>query len=97
MSRYSFLVTLCLVGLATTAASTVGNDAAISDPVLVGPKLTNYRQTSSFTGLDEYRYDLCFQQNTIGYIVLTKESIERLQKSYPIRANCSGQGNSEVL
>jgi hypothetical protein len=97
MSRYSFLVTVCLVGLATTAASTVGNDAAMSDPVLVGPNPTNYRQSSSYTGLGAYRYDFCFQQNIVGYIVLPREGIERLQKSYPFRETCSNQVNSEVL
>jgi hypothetical protein len=97
MSRYSFLRIACIGALAATAVSTAGNDAAMSDPVLVGPKPANYRQSSSYTGLDEYRYDFCFQQNTIGYIVLTRESIERLQKSYPIRETCSGQVNSEVL
>ncbi len=34
-------------------------------------------------------YDFCFDNKTLGYIVLSEAASERLVRRYPIRSNCT--------
>ncbi len=65
----------------------VGNDAAMSDPVLVVPASRYYGDINSYSG-EGYAYDFCYQQNTLGYIVVSRETAERLVRRYPVRSRC---------
>lgn len=35
-------------------------------------------------------YDFCLEQQTLGYIVVSREASERLERRYSVRDTCSG-------
>jgi len=65
----------------------LGNDPAMSDPVLVVPTSRYYGDINSYSG-EGYAYDFCCQQNTLGYIVVSRQTAERLESRYPVRSRC---------
>lgn len=93
MSKFSSVATAFLFCFTTAIASIIGNDAAMSDPVLVDPS-SRYYEISRTIG---YAYDFCLNQNTLGYIVVSEKADERLQRWYSIEGKCSVQSASESL
>ena len=65
----------------------VGNDAAMSDPVLIDPSSRYYGDINNYGG-EGYAYDFCYQQNTLGYIIFSRKTAERLEKRYSVRSRC---------
>ena len=88
MSKRAFLATVVLMWFTTATASMIGNDAAMSEPVLIDPTSRYYGEINNYGG-EGYAYDFCYQQNTLGYIVVSEEAAARLARWYPVRETCS--------
>jgi hypothetical protein len=88
MSKRAFLATVVLVWFTTATASMIGNDAAMSEPILIDPTSRYYGEINNYGG-EGYAYDFCYQQNTLGYIVVSEEAAARLARWYPVRETCS--------
>jgi hypothetical protein len=96
MSKRAFLATVVLVWLTTVTASMIGNDAAMSEPVLIDPTSRYYGEINNYGG-EGYAYDFCYQQNTLGYIVVSREAAARLVRWYAIDDTCTPPVSSNTL
>ncbi|MCA6504676.1 MAG: hypothetical protein IM585_10380 [Pseudanabaena sp. M135S2SP2A07QC] len=83
MSKRAFLATVVLVWFTTATASMIGNDAAMSEPVLIDPTSRYYGEINSYRR-EGYAYDFCYQQNTLGYIVVSRQAAARLERWYAV-------------
>lgn len=68
-------------------ASIIGNDAAMSEPVLIDPTSRYYGEINNYRK-EGYAYDFCYQQNTLGYIVVSREAAARLERWYAVDDTC---------
>lgn len=93
MSKRAFLATVVLVWVTTATASMIGNDAAKSDPVLIDPTSLYYGEINSY-GIEGYAYDFCYQQNTLGYIVVSRKAAARLERWYAVDDTCTPLSNT---
>lgn len=87
MSKFPSIATAVLFCFTTAIASIIGNDAAMSDPVLIDPS-SQYYERSRTIG---YAYDFCLNQSTLGYIVVSETANKRLQRWYSIDEKCFAQ------
>jgi hypothetical protein len=83
MSKRAFLATVVLMWFTTATVSIIGNDAAISEPVLIAPTSRYYGEINNY-GREGYAYDFCYQQNTLGYIVVSRQAAARLERWYAV-------------
>jgi hypothetical protein len=96
MSKRAFLATVVLVWFTTATASMIGNDAAMSEPVLIDPTSRYYGEINNYGG-EGYAYDFCYQQNTLGYIVVSREAAARLVRWYAIDDTCTPPVSANTL
>lgn len=87
MSKRAFLATVILLCSTTATALMMGNNAAMSEPILIDPTSRYYGEINNYRG-EGYAYDFCYQQNTLGYIVVSRKAAERLENRYPVRSRC---------
>ncbi len=88
MSKRTFLASIALVCFTTATASMIGNDAAMSEPILIDPTSRYYGEINNYRG-EGYAYDFCYQQNTLGYIVVSRQAAARLQRWYAVDDTCT--------
>ena len=96
MSKRSFLTAAFLVCFTTATASIIGNDAAMSDPILIDPSSRYYGEINNYRR-EGYAYDFCYQQNTLGYIIVSRQAAARLQKWYAVDDTCTPQVSTNTL
>lgn len=93
MSKRSFLATVVLLCFSTATTSIIGNDAAMSDPILIDPTSRYYGDINNYRG-EGYAYDFCYQQSTLGYIVVSRQAAERLERWYAVDDTCTPPVNT---
>jgi hypothetical protein len=93
MSKRTFLASVVLVWFTTATALMIGNDAAMSDPVLIDPTSRYYGEINNYRR-EGYAYDFCYQQNTLGYIVVSRQAAARLERWYAVDDTCSSPVNT---
>lgn len=93
MSKRSFLTTVFLLCFTSVTTSIIGNDAAISDPILIDPTSRYYGEINNYR-TEGYAYDFCYQQNTLGYIVVSREAAARLERWYAVDDTCTPPVNT---
>lgn len=96
MSKRSFIATVVLLCFTTATISIVSNDAAMSDPILIDPSSQYYGQ-AAYTGESGYAYDFCYQQNTLGYIVVSRQAAARLERWYAVDNTCTPPVSANTL
>jgi hypothetical protein len=93
MSKRSFLATVVLLCFSTATTSIIGDDAAMSDPILIDPTSRYYGDINKYRG-EGYAYDFCYQQSTLGYIVVSRQAAERLERWYAVDDTCTPPVNT---
>lgn len=89
-STNSFSLKNILVWVSTIATYIITSEAAISNPVLIDPaqQYQNSDYIVNSGGVNGYAYDFCFQNQTLGYIVVSAQAAVRLERYYPFRSVC---------
>ena len=72
----------------TVLASIIVPEIAMSNPILIDPS-KQYQENDYIMNRGGNAYDFCFDNKTLGYIVLSEAASERLVRRYPIRSNCT--------
>lgn len=93
MSKRSFFATVVFLCFTTATTSIIGNDAAMSDPILIDPTSRSYGDINNYR-TEGYAYDFCYQQNTLGYIVVSREVAARLERWYAVDDTCTPPVNT---
>lgn len=71
----------------TVSISIIAAETALSNPVLIDPS-KEYQETDYIVNGGN-AYDFCYDNKSLGYIVVSEAASKRLERRYPIRSNCT--------
>ena len=96
MLHYQRLLGKFFTSCIIVSASIIATETAMSNPILIDPS-KQYQGNDHIVNGRGSAYDFCFDNKSLGYIVVSEAASKRLERRYPIRSNCTIQTTSTTV